>query len=135
MNRRFHNKQQSLTVTDKQAGLRKLFDWSKSFIGHMFNIKLEKKSYNMTFKALPVKIQWSKHGHGQIGLTSKYGYKAPESACIPTFLVISIKKWPKSIIFIYSLKSCSLTSPPPLHWHVYIKMDLIRYRKLKKINN
>ena len=26
----------------------------------MFNIKLEEKSYKMSFKAVPVKIQWSK---------------------------------------------------------------------------
>ena len=29
MNRQFHNKQESLTVTDKQAGVGKLFDLSK----------------------------------------------------------------------------------------------------------
>ena len=28
----------------------------KNFTGHMFNIKLEEKSYKMSFKALPVKI-------------------------------------------------------------------------------
>ena len=33
----------------------------KNFTGHMFNIKLEKKPYKMSFKALPVKIQWSKN--------------------------------------------------------------------------
>ena len=77
MNRQCHNKWQSLTVTDKQAGVSKLFDWSKKFTGHMFNIKLEEKSYKMSFKALPVEIQQSKNrqeGHnmppprGQIGL-------------------------------------------------------------------
>ena len=31
MNRQFYQQQQSLTVTDKQAGLCKLFDWSKIF--------------------------------------------------------------------------------------------------------
>ena len=42
----------------------------------MFNIKLEEKSYKMSFKAVPVKIQWSKKpigGHivpGQIGLNT-----------------------------------------------------------------
>ena len=30
----------------------------------MFNIKLEENSYKMSFKALPVKIQWSKNRHG-----------------------------------------------------------------------
>ena len=28
MNRQFHNKRQPLTVTDKQAGVGKLFNWS-----------------------------------------------------------------------------------------------------------
>ena len=46
----------------------------------MFNIKLEEKSYKMSFKALPVKIQRSKnrqgkgqnvHPAGQIGLKKK----------------------------------------------------------------
>ena len=32
----------------------------KNFTGHIFNIKLEKKSYKMSFKAPPVKIQQSK---------------------------------------------------------------------------
>ena len=31
MIRQFHNKLQSLTVTDKQAGVGKLLDWSKNF--------------------------------------------------------------------------------------------------------
>ena len=48
-------------VTDKQAGVGKLFDGSKTFTGHMFNIKLEEKSYKMNFKALAVKIQRSKN--------------------------------------------------------------------------
>ena len=30
MNWQFHNKRSSLTVTDKQAGVGKLFDWSKN---------------------------------------------------------------------------------------------------------
>ena len=30
----------------------------------MFNIKLEEKLYKMSFKALPVKPQWSKNRHG-----------------------------------------------------------------------
>ena len=29
----------------------------KNFTGHMFNIKLDEKSYKMSFKALPVKIR------------------------------------------------------------------------------
>ena len=37
----------------------------KSFTCHMFNIKLEEKSYKMGFKALPVKIQWSKNREGE----------------------------------------------------------------------
>ena len=61
MNRQFHNKQQSLTVTGKQETVDKLFDWSKNFTGHMFNTKLEEKSYKMSFKALP-------SPRGQIGL-------------------------------------------------------------------
>ena len=31
MNQQFHDKRQSLTVTNKQAGVGKLFDWSKKF--------------------------------------------------------------------------------------------------------
>ena len=31
----------------------------------MFNIRLEKKSYNMSFKALPVKIQCLKNRQGR----------------------------------------------------------------------
>ena len=69
MNRQFYNKRQSLTVTCKQAGLGKLFDWSKNFPGYMFNIKLEKKSYKMSFKALPVKIQRSKNKGHNVGGT------------------------------------------------------------------
>ena len=37
---------------------------NKKFTGRMFNIKLEKNSYKMKFKVLPVKIQWSKNPHG-----------------------------------------------------------------------
>ena len=36
----------------------------KNFTGHMFNIKLEEKSYKMSLTALPVKIQWSKSRQG-----------------------------------------------------------------------
>ena len=56
MNWQFHDKRQSLTVTDKQAGVGKFLTDQKKFTGHMFNIKLEEKSYKMSFKALPVKI-------------------------------------------------------------------------------
>ena len=56
MNRQFHNKRQSFMVTDNQASLGKLFNLSKNFTAHMLNIKLEKNSYKMSFKALPVKI-------------------------------------------------------------------------------
>ena len=44
MNRQFHKKRQSLKVTDKQAGVGKLFGKSKKKkTGHMLNIKLEQK--------------------------------------------------------------------------------------------
>ena len=53
----------------------------KNDTGHMFNIKLEKKSYKMSFKALPVKIQrskkptkgtmWGAQSPGHIGLKLK----------------------------------------------------------------
>ena len=46
MNRQFHKKRQSLKVTDKQAGVGKLFGKSKKNkkkTGHMLNIKLEQK--------------------------------------------------------------------------------------------
>ena len=42
MNQQFHNKRQSLTITDKQAIVGKLFDLSKKMLhGYMLNIKLE----------------------------------------------------------------------------------------------
>ena len=53
MNRQFDNKRQSLTVTDKQAGI-------GNFTGHMFNMKLEEKSPEISFKALPFKISGQK---------------------------------------------------------------------------
>ena len=49
MNRQFHNKRQLLTVTDKHY----LTD-QKKIAGHTSNIKLEEKSYKMSFKAPPV---------------------------------------------------------------------------------
>ena len=57
MNRQFHNMRQSLMFTDKQAGVADYSTNQKNFTGHMFNIKLEEKSYKMSFQALPVKIQ------------------------------------------------------------------------------
>ena len=33
----------------------------------MFNIKFKEKSYKMSFKALPVKLKWSKNRHGGRG--------------------------------------------------------------------
>ena len=64
MDQQFHNKQQLLTITNKQASLGVLFD-QKNFNGHMFSIKLEENSNKMSFKALPVKIQWSKNQQGR----------------------------------------------------------------------
>ena len=58
MNRQFHNKGQSLTITDKQAGVDKLFDGSKIY--YWSHINLEEKSHKMSFKALSVKLQQSK---------------------------------------------------------------------------
>ena len=58
MNQQFHNKRQSLTVNNKQAGVGKLFDRSKNFAGH---IKSEEKLNKMSFKALPAKIQRSEN--------------------------------------------------------------------------
>ena len=47
-----------MTVTDKQAGVGMIKSTDqKNCTDHMFNIKLEEKSYKMGFKALPVKIQ------------------------------------------------------------------------------
>ena len=63
MNWQFH-KQQSSTVTDKQADLGKLFDWLKKFYWSHVQLKIEKNSYKMTFKALPVTIQQSKNQQG-----------------------------------------------------------------------
>ena len=63
MNQQSHNKQQLLTVTNKQAAVSKLFYSSRKFYWSRinFDIKLEEKSCKMSFKALPVKIQWSKN--------------------------------------------------------------------------
>ena len=62
--RQFHNKWQSLTVTDKQAGGADYSTDQKNFTDHMFNIKLEEKSYKMSFRILPLKIQRSKNRQG-----------------------------------------------------------------------
>ena len=61
MNRQFHNKRQSLTLIDKHKVSVNYSIDQNIFIGHMFNIKLEEKSYKMSFKALPVEIQQSKN--------------------------------------------------------------------------
>ena len=61
MSRQFHNKRKSLTVTGKQAGVGFEFVNQKNFTSHMFSIKLEEKSFKISFKALPVKIQRSDH--------------------------------------------------------------------------
>ena len=56
-----------MTVNDKQAGASKQANFltdENNFAGHMFNKKLEEKSYKMSFKALPVKIQQSKNRQG-----------------------------------------------------------------------
>ena len=62
MNRQFHNKRQS--VTNKPVWTNYSTD-QKNFTGHMFNIKLEQKSYKMKFKDLPAKIQQSKTNMGE----------------------------------------------------------------------
>ena len=61
MNRQFHNKRQSLTLIDKHKVSVNYSIDQNIFIGQMFNIKLEEKSYKMSFKALLVKIQRSKN--------------------------------------------------------------------------
>ena len=67
MNRQFHNKRQSLRVTEKQSVWAVYMTDQKSFTGHMVSIKLEEKSYKMRPKALPVKIQRSRNRHGGRG--------------------------------------------------------------------
>ena len=39
----------------------------KNFTRYIFNLNLEEKSYKMSFKALPVKIEWSKNQQGGWG--------------------------------------------------------------------
>ena len=70
MNRLFHYKRQPLTVTDKQAGVGSYSTDQKKFTGHMFNIKLEEKSYKMSFKALPVKIKIQRSNTAHCALPS-----------------------------------------------------------------
>ena len=65
MNRQFYNKRHSLTVTDKQSVWANYSIDQNNFAGHLFSIK----SYKMSFKILPVKIQQSKNLQGQIGLS------------------------------------------------------------------
>ena len=62
MNRQFHNNQQSLMVTNKQAGVGKLFDRSKKIYWSHVQYKIRKIYNKISFKAaLPVKIQRSKN--------------------------------------------------------------------------
>ena len=51
-----------MTVTDKSPA--EYSTDQKNFTDHMFNIKLEEKSYKMSFKTLPLKIQRSKNRQG-----------------------------------------------------------------------
>ena len=44
MNRQFHNKRQSLTVNNKQAGVGKLFDLSNTFYGSHVQYKIRGKA-------------------------------------------------------------------------------------------
>ena len=78
MNWQFHNKRQSLMVTNKHAGVGKLFDWSKKFDWSHVQYKIRGKSYKMSLTALPVKNTAVKKPTGrhnvppiprQIGLT------------------------------------------------------------------
>ena len=43
MNQQFHNKHQTLTVTNKQAGVGQLFDWSKNFYSSHAEYKIREK--------------------------------------------------------------------------------------------
>ena len=49
--------------TNKLVGANYSTD-QKNSTGHVFKIKLEEKSYKISFKALPVKIHWSKNWQG-----------------------------------------------------------------------
>ena len=64
MHQQFHNKQQSLTSPTNKPVWENYSTEQKTFTGHVFNIKLEEKSYKMSFKALLVKIQRSRNGLG-----------------------------------------------------------------------
>ena len=50
MDRQFNNKRQSLTVTDKQEVQANYSTDQKDFTSDMLKIKLEKRSYNISFK-------------------------------------------------------------------------------------
>ena len=135
MNWQFHNKRQSLTITDKQDGVAKSFDWSKKFYWSHVQIKLEEKSYKMSFKALSVKIQQSKNWQGQIGL-NKCDF-IEESAILKFFnsyfnsSMKSIKKNVEKMVFLDP--HFSIFSPWPLNPLLYTKMSWsIRNRKGQK---
>ena len=110
MNRQFHKKRQSLKVTDKQAGVGKLFGKSKkkkkwSYAQYKIRAKVKKK---LSFKALPFKRQclknrrerWAHCGRyqgilGQIGLkkfffllTSIFAECIAHENCSITFLLL-----------------------------------------------
>ena len=62
MNWQLHNKRQSLTQSLANKPL--WADYStdqKKFTDYMFNVKLKENSYKISFKALLIKIQWSKN--------------------------------------------------------------------------
>ena len=113
MNRQFHKKRQSLKVTDKQAGVGKLFGKSKkkkkkNWSHAQYKIRAKVKKKKMSFKALPFKIQCSKNRHerwahcgryqgilGQIGLkkfffllTSIFAECIAHENCSITFLLL-----------------------------------------------
>ena len=69
MNWQFHKKQFYNSITDKQANLGKLFDWLKNFYWSHVQLKIDKNSYKMSLKALPVTIQQSKNQQGGWGCT------------------------------------------------------------------
>ena len=60
----------------------------KIFTGHMFNIKLEEKSYKMSCKALPVKMQQSKNLQGAGGRNIKIEYQKSMKLLQPVTKII-----------------------------------------------
>ena len=44
----------------------------KNFTGHMINVKLEEKSYKLSFKVLPVEINWSKNRQEEHNVIRKW---------------------------------------------------------------